>query len=196
MPNKSSIPHVVLACPDPTGKLARETAASQELDQVHQVLSRLVAETAIRLTDLRPGGGENMVQWLMPIKKADRKSYHLLHMSGFEIAQNQITLPTNKGTVQEVPLAKFAASLAKIPHLQMIILSGMPAAELTQELLKKGIPRVLVANESLQSVGIMKEYYRELVQGKTLQQAYDQVQALVEDGQWPLYQLTYDAKQD
>ncbi|RMG56876.1 MAG: hypothetical protein D6722_25725, partial [Bacteroidetes bacterium] len=173
MPNSQSKPYVFLACTEKDPSVAGRASCEKEFSAIADLLEPLSEEGGVKVLQARDGSRIYFEDVLF--QKQGRDQIDVLYVGGGMDAQGDLVFASRSGEVRLKPQA-LAELIAGFGNLKLVILSGTGQAVLAEALAARGVAAVLAVEPTYLVQGVALEYFFQLIQGQSLQQALESVQ--------------------
>ncbi|MEO1803818.1 MAG: tetratricopeptide repeat protein [Bacteroidota bacterium] len=171
MTNKPTIPQILLIPTLPSK--AEESDASQIVDQeikgIKEILETSVADEELKLQVL----GENIPSKTL-LTQNSLKDVSVVHIHAYHTREGAWTVGTSSDHIA-IPTATLYRQLSQVRNLQLCILTGLEKDDPVVELLEAQVPILLVLGKELNPTSIVEMYYRLLLRGRSLRQAFQEL---------------------
>ncbi|MEO1416651.1 MAG: tetratricopeptide repeat protein [Bacteroidota bacterium] len=171
MTNKPTIPQILLIPTLPAK--AEESDASQivaqEIKGIKEILGPSVADEEFKLHVL----GEDLSSKTL-LTQHSLKDVSVVHIHAYHTRAGAWTVGTSSDHIA-IPTATLYRQLSQVRNLQLCILTGLEKDDPVVELLEAQVPILLVLGKELNPTSIVEMYYRLLLRGRSLRQAFQEL---------------------
>ncbi|TAE60177.1 MAG: tetratricopeptide repeat protein, partial [Bacteroidetes bacterium] len=185
------VSRLLIMCTQPPGSERPDPEVLRhvlEIGRLTQPLAKEGIETSIITGETRDFAEDFLFQKV-------RKPFSLVYLSGTMPEKGSLIFPARGGGLTRIDETDLGRTLAAIPEVQMVFLSGMASPELVRTLLLAGVPAVLSLGQEEGATLFADEYFFQLIQGKTLRQAFFDAQEGL-GFRIPLHEASYDPERE
>ena len=189
MSSSSTKPYIFLACTQPGRDTGPAAYCQDESKAIARLLRPLEEEGGAKVIQAREGTRVYVEDVFF--QKQTRDQISILYVAGSAEPDGALVFPARSGEVRLQPAA-FAEVIGGFRNLNLVVLNGLGTPELVTALLGRGITTVLALDQAHLEQGVAREFFFQLVQGKSLRQALEDVQS---ENDWSLRfeEVCYDA---